>query len=299
MDRFDAMTAFVNVAELKGFAPAARRLGHSPSAVTRLIAALEDRLELRLFQRTTRSVTLTDAGARFLERSRRILADLQEAEGAAQAERSEPTGRFVIAAPQLFGRLNVAPVLSRYLAKYPKVTGELTLSDRLVNLVDEGIDVAIRIGVLSDSSLVGRTVGQTRRVLVASPGYLAQKPELKKPAQLAKHDLIQFTALAPGPEWVFHRGDEPTPVAFAPRFITNDAETAIGHALGGGGVTIALAYQVAEAVRRGRLKILLAAFEPPPLPIHLVFPTNRLLSAKVRTFVDLVKTSADWQFVDL
>src|SRR3954471_9205683 len=144
MDRIDAMTAFVTVADLHGFAPAARRLGLSPSAVTRLVAALEERLGARLLQRTTRSVKLTDAGARFLERARRILNDVAEAEGAAQAERTVPSGRFVVAAPNVFGRQEVAPAMSAFLAKYPAVVGDLTLSDRNANLVDEGIDAAVR-----------------------------------------------------------------------------------------------------------------------------------------------------------
>src|SRR5215467_10660690 len=148
MDRIDAMQAFVAVADLHGFAPAARKLRLSPSAITRLVAALEDRLGARLLQRTTRTVALTDAGARYLERARRILAELAEAEAAAQAERTVPAGRFAVTAPRVFGRLHVAPLLSAFLAKYPRVVGDLSLSDRLVNLVDEGIDAAVRIGAL-------------------------------------------------------------------------------------------------------------------------------------------------------
>lgn len=294
------MTAFVAVAELRGFAPAARRLGLSPPAVTRLVAGLEERLTTRLLQRTTRSVTLTDAGARYLERARRILADIDEAEGAARAERSEPTGRFLLTAPQLFGRLHVAPLMSAYLSRYPAVVGELTLADRLVNLVEEGVDVAVRIGVLSDSSLFARKVGETRRVVVASPEYLARRKKLRTPGDVASHDVIQFTSLGPTPDWRFVGEDgRPSLVSFAPRLVTNSAEVALAHAEGGGGLTMALAYQVVESVRAGRLGVVLARFEPPPLPIHLVYPTTRLLSAKVRAFVDLAVETRDWQFVDL
>jgi DNA-binding transcriptional LysR family regulator len=300
VDRLDAMTAFVAVAELRGFAPAARRLGLSPSGVTRLVAGLEERLDARLLQRTTRSVTLTDAGARYLERARRILADIDEAEGAARAERSEPTGRLLLTAPHLFGRLHVAPLMSAYLARYPAVVGELTLADRLVNLVEEGVDVAVRIGVLSDSSLFARKVGETRRVVVASPEYLARHKKLRTPADLASHDVIQFTSLSPTPEWRFSGEDgRPAAVGFAPRLITNSAEVALGHAEGGGGLAMVLAYQAVESVRAGRLAVVLAKLEPPPLPIHLVYPTTRLLSAKVRAFVDLAVETRDWQFVDL
>src|SRR5512141_1097376 len=162
MDRLAAMRAFVAVSDAKGFAPAAAKLAWSPSVVTRLVARLEQQLSIRLLQRTTRSVTLTDAGARYLERARRILADVEEAEGEAQEERTVPTGRFVVTAPAVFGRLNVAPLMSAFLARYPAVVGELILSDRMVNLVEEGVDTAVRIGVLADSSLFARKVGETR-----------------------------------------------------------------------------------------------------------------------------------------
>jgi len=301
MDRLDAMAAFVAVAELRGFAPAARKLGLSPSAITRLVAALEDRLSTRLLQRTTRSVTLTDAGARYLARARRILADVGEAEDAAQAERTEPTGRFVITAPVMFGRLNVVPILSTFLARYPAVSGELTLSDRMANMVEEGIDVAVRIGNLEDSSLFVRRVGETRRVIVGSPTYLAKHKRPSTPAALGArgHQIIQCTALDPSPSWGLTADGREEDVAFTPAFVTNSADAAIGHAASGGGLTRVLAYQAADAVRAGRLKIVLADFEPPPLPIHLVYPTTRLLSAKVRAFVELVTTTCDWRFVKL
>ena len=168
MDRIDAMQAFVAVADLQGFAPAARKLGLSPSGLTRLIAALEERLGARLLQRTTRSVTLTDAGARYLERARRILADVEEAERAAEGERTRPGGRLVVSAPLGFGRLHVSPVVSAYLARYPEVAADLRLSDRMINLVEEGVDLAVRIGHLPDSTLVARHVGEMRRIVVAS-----------------------------------------------------------------------------------------------------------------------------------
>ncbi len=299
MDRLDAMIAFVAVADLEGFAPAARKLGLSPSAVTRAVAALEERVGLRLLQRTTRSVALTDAGARYLARVRRILADVDEAEGAAQAERTAPIGRLAVAAPTLFGRMHVAPVLSDFLARHDGVTGELLLADRLVNLVDEGVDVAVRIGHLADSSLVARHVGDTRRVVVASPAYLEAHGTPRNPAALARHRLVQFTSMNPTPEWRFVRDREPLRVSFAPRLVTNNADVAIAHAERGHGLAMVLGYQVADAVRAGRLRVVLARHEPPPLPIHLVYPTSRLLSARVRAFADLVLATCDWRFVDL
>jgi DNA-binding transcriptional LysR family regulator len=292
MDRIDAMTAFVAVADLQGFAPAARKLGLSPSGVTRLIAALEDRLGARLLQRTTRSVTLTDVGARYLERARRILADVEEAEISAQAERMAPSGRLVVSAPIGFGRIHVSPVMSIYLKRYPEVSGELRLSDRMINLVEDGVDLAVRIGQLADSSLVARRVGDMRRIVVASRDYLKQRGEPRTPADIAAHDTIQFGAS----DWHFVEDGHEVRVACTPRFITNSADAAIWHAEQDGGLTRVLAYQAADAIKAGPLKIVLAKFEQPPLPIHIVYPTSRLLSAKVRTFVDLVVEVTDWKF---
>jgi DNA-binding transcriptional LysR family regulator len=296
MDRIDAMQAFVAVADLQGFAPAARKLGLSPSGVTRLIAALEDRLGARLLQRTTRKVALTDVGARYLERARRILADVEEAENSAQAERTRPSGRLVVSAPVGFGRLHVSPVMSAYLKRYPEVGAELRLTDRMVNLVEDGVDIAVRIGHLPDSSLVARHVGEMRRIVVASKDYLKQRGEPNKPAAIATHDAIQFGATAASPDWRFVEDGREVRVACIPRFVTNSADAAIQYAEAGGGLTRVMAYQAAESIKAGRLKIVLAKFEQPPLPIQLVYPTSRLLSAKVRTFVDLAIEISDWHF---
>lgn len=299
VDRLDAMTTFVAVAELRSFAAAARRLRRAPSTVTRTVMALEEHLGARLLRRTTRWVTVTDAGTRYLERARRILADLAEAEAAAGSERTTPTGRLVVAAPLVFGRLHVAPVVSAYLQAHAAVTAELVLADRLVNLIEDGVDVAVRIGVLDDSSLVARTVGATRRVVVGAPAYLARHRPPRMPDDLARHRLIQVTGVSPLPEWRFEREGVEHRVAIAPAFATNSADAAIDHALRGGGLATVLAYQVADAVRRGRLRVVLAGFEPPPRPIHVVYPTTRLLSAKVRAFIDLIASSTSWRFVDL
>jgi DNA-binding transcriptional LysR family regulator len=296
MDRIDAMQAFVAVADLKGFAPAARKLGLSPSGVTRLIAALEDRLGARLLQRTTRQVALTDAGARYLERVRRILADVEEAESAAEGERTRPRGRLVVSAPFGFGRLHVSPALSAYLKRYPEVTGELRLSDSFVNLVEEGVDLAVRIGHLADSSLVARHVGEMRRIVVASPRYLREHGEPKNPAAIASHQTIQFGTAAAAADWYFVEDGRDIRLEITPRFISNSADAALHYAEQGGGLTRVLAYQAAAAIKRGRLKPVLTKFERPALPINIVYPTSRLLSAKVRTFIDLVVATCDWHF---
>jgi DNA-binding transcriptional LysR family regulator len=279
MDRIDAMLAFVAVADLGGFAPAARKLGLSPSGVTRLIAALEDRL-----------------GARYLERARRILADVEEAEASAEGERTRPGGRLTVSAPVGFGRLHVGPMMSAYLKRYPEVSGELRLSDRVINLVEDGVDLAVRIGHLADSSLVARHVGEMRRIVVASHGYLRRRGEPDRPEAIAAHATIQFGALTGPPDWRFVEDDREIRVVTAPRLTTNSADAAIQYALQDGGLTRVLAYQAAEAIKAGRVKVVLEKFEPPALPIHIVYPTSRLLSAKVRTFIDLVIERSDWHF---
>jgi DNA-binding transcriptional LysR family regulator len=299
MDRFDTVAAFVAVAELKGFAPAARRLRLSPSSVTRLVAALEERLGIRLLQRTTRSVTLTDAGARYLQRSRQILADLEEADESAQAERATPTGRFVVSAPAAFGRIHVSPLMCTYLVRHPGVVGELLLSDRIVNLVEDGVDLAVRIGHLGDSSLVVRKLGETRRVVVASPSYLERRGIPAAPSEVTSHDIIQFSTIAGAGDWRFVGNGRDERVPVAPHYVTNSADAAIWHAEHDGGLTMVLAYQAAEPIRANRLKIVLAEFEPPPLPIQLVYPTSRLLSAKVRAFIDAAVELCDWRFSEL
>lgn len=296
MDRIDAMQAFLAVADLEGFAPAARKLKLSPSAVTRLIASLEEHLGARLLQRTTRSVALTDAGARYLARVRRILADVEEAEASIKDERTRPSGRLVVSAPIGFGRLHVSPVMSEYLKRYPEVSGELRLTDRVVNLVEDGVDLAVRIGHLADSSLVARHVGEMRRIVVASPGYLKAHGEPKTPEAIESHQTIQFGATMASPDLRFVRDGKEIRIAPVSRLMTNSADAAIQYAVAGGGLTRVLAYQAAEALKRGRLKIVLAKFEQPPFPIHVVYLTSRLLSAKVRAFIDLVVEISDWRF---
>ena len=296
MDRIDAMQAFVAVADLEGFAPAARKLKLSPSAVTRLIAALEERLGARLLQRTTRSVTLTDTGRHYLERARRILADVEEAERAAEGERTRPSGRLVVSAPLGFGRLHVSPVMSAYLKRYGEVSGELRLEDRMISLVEDGIDLAVRIGHLADSSLVARHVGEMRRIVVASPAYLKARGEPKTLEAIASHDTIQFGSTAGVADWRFLDAGEEVRITYDPRFSSNSSDAAIQYAAEGGGLTRVMAYQAAEALKAGKLKIVLQKFELPAVPINIVYPTSRLLSAKVRSFIDLVTEIADWRF---
>jgi len=296
MDRFDAMQAFVAVADRQSFASAARKLKLSPSAITRLVAALEERLGARLLQRTTRKVALTDAGTRYLERARRILADVEEAEHAAESERTRPSGRLVVSAPVGFGRLHVSPVMSAYLKRYRDVAGELRLEDRVVSLVEDGVDLAVRIGELADSTLVARQVGTMRRIVVASPAYLKARGEPKTPAAIATHDTIQFGGSVGLADWRFVDAGRDIRIGATPRFVTNSADAAIQYAVDGGGLTRVLAYQAAAALKAGKVRIVLEKFEQAPQPIHIVYPTSRLLSAKVRAFIDLVSETTDWRF---
>jgi len=196
----------------------------------------------------------------------------------------------------MFGRLHVSPLMCRYLAAHPHVIGELSLSDRNANLVEDGIDVAVRIGQLHDSSLVARKAGSTRRVAVASPQYLARHGIPVAPAEIASHRTIQFTALAPFTDWSFARDGQGIRVAVSSQYATNSADAALWHAERDGGLTLALSYQVAEAVQQGRLQIVLGDFEPEAMPIHFVYPTSRLLSARVRSFIDLAAETCDWNF---
>ena len=297
MDRFDAIEAFIAVAESRGFAPAARKLRLSTSAITRHVAALEERLGVRLLNRTTRAVSLTDAGLRFLQRGQRILADLEEAEQMAESERGEPLGRLVVSAPQVFGRLHVAPLICEFMIRHPKITAELMLADRMTHLVEDGIDVAVRIGHLTDSSEIARRVGAVRRVLVASPAYLAGKGTPATPEKLAAHRLISFTALTAADHWRFWRDGEQTTVAVHPSYVTNSADAAIWHARQNGGLTMALSYQVADDLREGRLRLVMADHEPEPYPVQIVYPSSRLLSLKVRAFLELAIATRNWSFL--
>jgi DNA-binding transcriptional LysR family regulator len=227
---------------------------------------------------------------------RRILSDVEEAEGAAEGERTLPSGRLVVSAPVGFGRLHVSPVMSAYLKRYPEVSAELLLSDQIINLVEDGVDLAVRIGHLADSTLVARHVGEMRRIVVASPAYLKARGEPKTLTAVATHDMIQFGALTASPDWRFVEDGREVRVACTPRFATNSADAAIQYAEADGGLTRVLFYQAADALKAGRLNIVLAKFEQKPLPIHLVYPTSRLLSAKVRAFIDLVAEISDWRF---
>jgi DNA-binding transcriptional LysR family regulator len=287
MDRLDALAVFVAVAEQRSFVAAARRLGRSPAAVTRAIAALEDRLATRLFNRTTRAVALTDAGGRYLDLCRRALAEFEELELSAASERLEPRGVLTITAPEMFGRLHILPIAQAFMAEYPAVRVSLLLLNRIVSFVDEGVDLGLRIAHLPDSSLRAIQVGWTRRLLAASPAYLAARGEPVTPADLAAHDAIAIANLrGPQERWSFGAGRNESSIAVNARLVVSTVQAGLDAAVAGGGIVRPLAYQSAPLEAAGKLKRILLAHEPAPLPIHLLHPAGRYLAPKVRLFID-------------
>lgn len=286
MDRWHAMKVFVRVADSGGFAEAARQLDMGAPAVTRAVAGLEAQIGARLLIRTTRAVKLTEAGSRYLQDCRRILADIEEAEAAAAGSFVTPTGTLTVSASVMFGRMFVLPLLGEYLQHNPAVTGRALLLDRITHLVDEGIDVAVRIAHLPDSSLRAIGVGHVRRVVCAAPAYFERHGVPERPEALAQHTVIAATSAWTSLDWRFGRDSE-IGVRVHPKLSCNSNEAVIAAALDGWGLTRLLSYQVAPLVADGRLQVVLSAFEEPPLPVHVVHSEGRNAAAKVRAFVDL------------
>ncbi len=287
MSRFHLMTVFVAVAEAESFAAAARRLRMSPPAVTRAVADLEQRLGVRLLTRSTRQVRTTDAGARYLEDARRILLEVDEADEAAAGINATPRGHLAVTAPVLFGKIFVMPVITAYQATFKETTVSALFLDRVVNLVDEGLDVGIRIGALPDSSLRAIRVGQVRRVVCAAPGYLQVHGRPQVPADLAQHPLVAATAVSAGSEWTFAKGKDKVGVRLSPRILVNTNDGALEAAKSGFGLTRLLSYQVAGELAAGTLQAVLTDFEDASLPVHVIHRETHHGSAKVRSFVDL------------
>ena len=282
MDRIQEMTVFAAVAEARSYAGAARRLGVSAATVTRADAELERRLGSLRVVRSTRQLRLTEAGTRFAVDVRRLLQELQEAEESAAGLHASPQGLLVVTAPQVFGDLHVTPAMIDYLAAHPQVEIRALLVDRVVSLLDEGVDVAVRIGDLPDSSLTAVPVGHIRRVVVAAPDYLDRHGTPRHPRELAAHSTITAYGAQQGASWGFAGLD----VAVRSRLSVTSFRAAIRAATAGAGLTQVASYQVAEALARGELRLVLEAFEVPPRPVHLVFAEGRRGSAKVRSFVD-------------
>jgi DNA-binding transcriptional LysR family regulator len=286
MSRFHAMQVFVKVAETSGFAEAARQLNMSPPAVTRAVASLEDQIGARLFTRTTRTVKLTEAGTRYFDDCRRILGDVAEAEAAAGGSYAKPTGVLTVTASALFGQDYIAPILTEYLDQNPEVNVRALFVDRITNMVDEGIDVGIRIGDLADSSFSAIRVGAVRRVVCGAPAYFEAHGVPKHPSELANHKIIVSTTSWASLDWRFAGAQKPT-VRIAPRLSFSTYGAVIKATTQGWGLSRPLSYQIAQDLFDGKLQTVLSEYEEDPLPVHVVHPEGRRASAKVRAFVDL------------
>jgi len=287
IDRIDAMKVFVVALEEGSLAGAGRRLGRSPAAVSRAIAFLEAHVGAELLHRTTRSIRLSEAGERYAAACRRVLAELDEADNVAGGERAAPRGTLTLSAPVISGEMVLRPILDAFLNAYPTVSARLMLVDRAVNLIDEGVDVALRIGELADSSMVATRIGEVRRVVVAAPRYLKQNPRIEEPGDLAKHQIITMAHLPNS--WTFPPlagSSVPRSVQVTPRLVTNSIRGAVASAAGGRGVALFFLYQVSEQVQNGELEIVLAGHEPAALPVHVITPQGRLSVPKVRAFLD-------------
>jgi DNA-binding transcriptional LysR family regulator len=301
VDRIDAMKVFVTAIDNRSLARTGRELGRSPAAVSRAIVFLETHVGARLLHRTTRSVRPSEVGERYAVACRRILTDLEEADAIAAGERSAPRGGVTLTADVFSGEVILRPILEPFMDIYPEVFARLHLLDRVANLIDERIDIALRIAHLPDSSLVAVRVGEVRRVVVAAPGYLVEHPRIEKASDLAEHQIIAMPHF--GIEsWSFPPlpgSSVPRTVQFAPRLVINSIRGAVASVLDGGGVTRLFSHQVADQVREGKLKILLADDEYPPLPVHLISANGRLSLPKVRAFMDFAVPRLRAQFARL
>ncbi len=286
MDRLESMQVLMTAVEAGSLSAAGRRLGIPLATVSRKVSELESHLRTQLLTRTRQGLTLTDAGRSYVAACKRILEEIGEAERAASGEYSAPKGDLIIAAPIVFGRLHVLPIVIEFLKTYSDIDIRMVLADRVTNLFDEQVDVAVRIGELPDSSLIATRVGSIRRVVCGSPAYFAARGTPKRPAELGAHDCITFDGRASPEAWTFRMRKDDASVEIHSRLIVNTAEAAIDAAIAGLGITRVLSYQVATAIRADALTIALTEFEPSPWPVSLVFAGQRLLPLKLRAFLD-------------
>lgn len=288
MDKLRAMQAFIHIAEEGSLTAAARVLSTSLPAMVRTLAGFEAQLGVRLFNRTTRRISLTEEGRRHLESCRQLLAALDDAEAALSADAAEPAGQLTITAPILFGQMHVAPAVTRFVQQYDKMRCSMVLADRVVNLLEEGIDVGIRIGALEDSTLVAQPVGQIRRVVVASPDWLRRHGTPRHPKDLLNANCVRVTDHAPtwGP---FNDGGRPLRLSVSGNLDFNQNAPAVEACAAGAGLGSFFSYQVAPFLKTRQLRTVLEEFEPAPRPIHIVYPHARLLPARTRVFIDWMK----------
>jgi len=289
MDKLAAMRSFVEIVDRGSLTAAGQALDRSLPTMVRTLAALERSLGVVLLRRTTRRMALTEEGRVYLERCRCILADIEQAEELVGPGQGEPRGPLRVSAPVLFGQMHVVPALLEFLQRHPAVEIELLLLDRVVDLVDEGIDAAVRIARLSDSSMIAAPVGTVRRVVCASPSLLREGGEPARPEELADRPCVRFRGLGAGNQWHFDDAGRDVAVTVGGGFATNQATAAIEACSAGLGFGLFLSYQVEPALRAGQLKRVLRAFEPPPIPVSLVYAEARLLSPRLRAFLDFMK----------
>lgn len=285
MDKLQAMAAFIKIAELGSFTRAAEIMDSSPPTMVRLLASLEESLNVRLLHRTTRRISLTDEGRYYLEHCRRILAEIDEMESSLSTQQQEPKGKLVVSAPLLFGQMHVAPLVSKFIERYPQMHVDMLLLDRLVNLVEENVDVAIRIGNLSDSSLVAVPLGHIRRVVCASPAFLRHSGIPDHPKQLSQHECVRVTDLTPGSLWPFYEKGRPLQIPVSGHLSCNQAAAAIDACINHMGFGLFLSYQVQPYLKTKKLKLILEKYEPPPIPVSIVYPHRKFLSARMQQFV--------------
>ncbi|MBN0988927.1 LysR family transcriptional regulator [Amphritea pacifica] len=287
MDKLEAMRVFIEVAECQSFVAASRKLDLSAPAVTRSVAQLEKTLGVRLFNRTTRHVRLTDSGARFFEDAKRILEDVEQALATASGSYAEPKGVLSVTAPVLFGQIHITPILTEYLQHNPSVTVRAVFYDRISNILDEGLDVAIRIGHLKDSTLYATPVGSVQRLVCASPGYLEKHGIPGHPSELREHEIIQASTVEPSSTWQFESPLGKESVKLSPRLHCSQNGAAITAARQGFGITRLMSYQVGEELKNGSLTRILQDYESQPLPVSIVHLEGRQANAKIRAFIDL------------
>lgn len=286
MDRFEAMSVLLAVADAGSLSAGARRLGMPLATVSRKVSDLEAHLHTRLLSRGSRRLELTDAGQSYVAACRKILDDVLEAERAASGEYLAPRGELVVTAPVVFGRWHLLPIIEEFLKAYPDIDVQLTLSDGIINLLDEHVDLALRIGDLPDSNLIATRIGAIGRIVCASPDYLARRGVPLNPADLAAHDCISFVGLMSSSVWAFTSKGGKQEVAVHSRLVVNTAEAAVDAAVAGLGVTRVLSYQAAKAVADGKLTIILQPFEPATVPASLVYKQQGLVPLKLRAFLD-------------
>jgi DNA-binding transcriptional LysR family regulator len=291
MNRFEDIQTFVKVVEAQGFTQAARELGVSKSVVSRRIGDLEDRLGARLLNRTTRRLSPTELGQAFYDRCARIAADVEEAEAAVANLQTAPRGTLRLTAPASLGRGYLAQNLTQFMSLYPDILVDVLLSDRVVDLVEEGLDVAIRVGQLRDSSLVARKLGQTTVVVVGSPAYLDRYGTPTELGHLAEHDCLVYTGTGPSEAWRYAGPDGPRAVRVRARMLSNDGQLLCEAAVCGHGLTFLPSFLVAEAVRDGHLRVVLKDTVQNPLGIYAIYPHSRHLTPKVRALVDFLRQS--------